>query len=262
MSELSSDHGTSLAGRSATNVGGRLWFGDVRRVLMTNLLAYGGSVWLVTITAPGSDLLPWGEDGKVVLHAAHEWNRTAPKRWSQLHRRAQQEVRRALGDGDTVLAYAWQMQRRGVLHLHLVLGFDTGHERSVAWRYVQELRARAREHGFGFIDARDRDGRAGRSTVMEPHRAAGYVSRYLSDSSQMVEAINAKHRPARLIYVTRRLTRSTSCTMTRLRRARYLYMIRAGRSSIVAEAGRLPAWFRDQAELIRVQSLLAAPGAP
>lgn len=260
--EPSSGDGTSLVGRASTSVGGRLWFGDVRRLLMTNLLAYGGNVWLVTVTAPGADLLPWGEGRKVEPQAAHEWNRTAPKRWSELHRRAQQEVKRAHGDNCTFLAYAWQMQGRGVLHIHLALGFSTARERALAWRYVQELRERTRQFGFGFVDAVDRDGRSGKSRVLEPHRAAGYMSRYLADSTQLVEAIASKDRPARIIYVTNRLTQQTSCTMSRLRRARFLFWIRRGESSVVARAGRLPLWFRDQRELVRVQSLLAAPAAP
>lgn len=248
-------------GRSANQVGGRLWFGDVRRALFTNLLAYGGRVWLLTVTAPGADVLPW--DGRQVeQHAAHEWNRTAARRWRELHRRALQETGRA-GHSVTRLARVWQLQSRGVLHLHLVVGVDSVEELAAARYYVHELRARAREYGFGFIDARDRDGKTGRSTLMEPERAAGYLSRYLGESAQLVQALQLAHRPHRLIWIAPALTSSTSCTMRRLRRARYLYVIRTGRS-VIARAGRLPAWFGDQVELARVSGLLtvAAPAGP
>lgn len=232
---------------------------------MTNLLAYGGDVWLVTITAPGTPefhrsrgvseqwleqwALPHGDRA-----AFDEWNRTAPKRWSELHRKASQQAARN-GWTLNVLGYVWQLQPRGALHLHLVLGFATDYERRSAWAYVKALRERTHEHGFGYVDAVDRDGKSGRSRVMEPHRAAGYLSRYLATGEQFQAALRMKHRPSRLVYVSPRLTAITGCTMRRLRRARFLYMIRSGRS-IFAHAGRLPAWLHDTAEHAAVASLL------
>jgi hypothetical protein len=225
-------------------------------VLLTNLLAYGGQVWMLTITAPGADLLRW--DGTTVEgSAAREWNRTAAARWRELHRWAYQATRRELGnDALRTLARVWQLQRRGVLHLHLVVGFDSAREIAAARYYVARLRERSREFGFGFIDARDRAGRTGKSTVMEPHRAASYLSRYLADSSQLTEAIKLAHRPRQLIWVSPTLKACTGVTMRRLRRARLLWWIRQRRSSIVTLAGTLPAWFRDPVELVAVQSLL------
>lgn len=262
MSDLSSRDGNALAGRSSTDVGSRLWFGDIKRVLLTNLLAYGGSCWLVTVTAPGDDQLPREASGKVVQHAAHEWNRTAQARWSELHRRALQATRRAGFDLKS-LARVWQMQSRGVLHLHLVLGVGTVAEQAAARQYVAELRARAAEFGFGFIDARDRDGKAGKSTVMQPERAAGYLSRYLSDGSQLREAIALRERPRRLVWVSSSLTRSTACTMRRLRRVRLLHVVRRG-DSVLALAGRMPQWFRDPLEYAAVSGLLreVVPAGP
>jgi len=73
-----------------------------------------------------------------------------------------------------------------------------------------------------------------------------------------VEAIAAAYRPTRLVYVARRLTSSSGCTMTRLRRVRFLYWIRLGQSRVIERAGRLPVWFRDQRELQLVQALAGA----
>jgi hypothetical protein len=235
----------------------------VKRLLLTNLLGYGGSCWLVTVTAPGADLLPWDERSKrVVQHAAHEWNRSAQRRWSELHRRALQGTRRA-GFDVRSLARVWQMQSRGVLHLHLVLGVNTPAEHAAARFYVAQLRARSREFGFGFVDAVDRDGKSGRSRVMAPERAAGYLSRYLGDSSQLREAIALRERPRRLVWVSSGLTRSTSCTMRRLRRVRLLYVVRRG-DSVLSLAGRLPVWFRDPLEYAAVAGLLreVVPAGP
>lgn len=216
---------------------------------MTNLLGYGGTVWLVTVTGPGHDVLPAGDTA-----ARDEWNRTAPARWSELHRRAQQASRRA-GWAVNLLGYAWQLQKRGVLHVHLVLGANTHYEHAAARRYVDELRARTREHGFGFVDAVDRDGKSGKSRMMEPHRAAGYLSRYLSDSSQFMEALSMRNRPSRLVWITPRLTRATLCTRRRLRRVRYLWHIRNGTSTALAIAGQLPRWFADPFEYQAVSAL-------
>lgn len=264
MSSVSSRDGNALVGRSSTSVGSRLWFGDIKRVLLTNLLSYGGSCWLVTVTAPGADVLPW-DGSRVEQHAAHEWNCSAQRRWSELHRRAAQATHRA-GYSVTSLARAWQLQKRGVLHLHLALGVATPAEHAAARQYVGELRARAREFGFGFIDAVDRDGKSGRSRVLEPHRAAGYLSRYMGESSQLVEAIRLEHRPRRLVWVSPALTCSTMCTMRRLRRVRFLYWIRSGQSSVLAlkrrsrlyGASLFPAWMRDPVEHRAVSSLLGA----
>lgn len=247
---------------SGNRVGSRLWFGDVRRLLLTNLLAYRGSCWLVTVTPPGKEVLPW--DGqKVELHAAHEWNRTAARRWSELHRWAAQATARA-GHDLSSLARVWQMQSRGVLHLHLVLGVESPAEQAAARYYVACLRRRSREFGFGFIDAVDRDGKSGKSRVMEPHRAAGYLSHYLGESSQLVQAIALDARPQRLVWISTRLTMLTGCTRRRLRRARFLWSIRNFGPGVLRYAGELPVWFRDPLELARVSGLLtsAVPAAP
>ena len=237
-------------------VGSRLWLGDVRRLLFANLDVYGGRVWLVTVTAPGADLLPW--DGRTIeTAAANEWNRTAAARWRELHRRAYQATRREFGpDVLQTLARVWQLQKRGALHVHLVLGFDSALEVAAARFYVACLRERNREFGFGYVDARDRDGRTGRSTVMEPRRAAGYLSRYLGESAQLLGAIALVFRPRQMIWVANRLKRASGVTMRRLRRARYLWWIRRGESRVFMLAGRLPVWFRDPIELAAVQSLL------
>lgn len=240
----------------ANAVGSRLWLGDIKRLLLTNLLAYGDRVWMVTVTAPGADVLPW--DGRsVVPVAAREWNRSAARQWRELHRRAYQATRREFGpDALRTLARVWQLQARGVLHLHLVIGFGSPLEVAAARYYVACLRERTREHGFGFVDARDRDGRRGRATVMEPHRAAGYLSRYLGESAQLTRAIELADRPRQLVWVSPALKAVSGVTMRRLRRARFLYWIRLRRSSVVSLAGTLPAWFRDPVELASVQGLL------
>jgi hypothetical protein len=226
--------------------------------MLSNLLEYGGDVWLLTVTAPGADVLPW-QDGRVDEAAAREWNRTAQARWSELHRWARQATARELAPPAS-LARVWQMQRRGVLHLHLAVGVGSPAERARAKLYVAKLRERAKEFGFGFIDAVDRDGKSGRSRVLEAHRAAGYMSRYLGESSQLAQAVKLKERPRRLVWISPELTRATGCTMRRLRRVRMLWCIRV--RGAVSWAGNLPVWFRDPVELGRVHALALFVPAP
>jgi hypothetical protein len=236
---------------------------------MTNLLSYGGAVWMVTVTAPGKDVLPEDPEAtywnakqrkwspKVVPHAAHEWNASAQERWSELHRWAYQATCREFGVGVKSLARVWQMQGRGVLHNHLCLGVGSPREHAIARYYVAKLRERTAEFGFGYIDARDR---GPKSTVMARERAAGYLSSYTAYSSQLVEAVAVKDRPRRLVWVSPDLTADTFCTMRRLRRVRYLHVIRSG-NRLFANAGRLPHWFRDQVELPKVQALYTPPAS-
>lgn len=250
---MSSDNPARVSG---SRVGSRLWFGDVKRLLFGNLISYGGKCWLLTVTAPGSDLLPWdSETRQVEQHAAHEWNLTAQKRWSELHRWARQATIRE-GFDVRFLARVWQLQARGVLHLHLVVGVETEAEHAAARFYVAKLRERTREFGFGFVDARDRDGKAGRSTVMEPYLAANYLSRYLSASSQLVRALELAERPTRLIWISPTLSTRSTITMRRLRRVRFLYALRNFGPGVLRYAGELPGWFRDPLELARISALL------
>lgn len=227
-----------------SRVGGDLWFGDVSRHLRTNLASYAGQVWLVTVTAPAFD-------SKEEMDA---WNATAKSRWGQLHRAAKRRAGR-VGLPVELLAVVWQVQARGALHVHLVLGYAEGDVREGARYYARgALKVLASRYGFGYVDARDR---GPRGTVMEGSRAARYLSKYLSESAQFVRALRLVRRP---VYVARALTAVTLCTMRRLRRVRFLYVIRSGASVAVRRAGRYPAWFRDPLEYGAVCALARPPG--
>src|SRR5438270_4354624 len=126
----------------------RVWAGDQRRKLFANLESYGGEVLMSAVTAPGAAELPWDEAACVGLGphqhsgmlgcrvrqgAADEWNRSAPERWRRLHRRAYQETVRRTGPGSVrLLVRVWEIQTRGVLHVHPVLGYGSAAEMSGA----------------------------------------------------------------------------------------------------------------------------------
>lgn len=163
-----------------------------------------------------------------------------------------------------VVAYAWQQQRRGVDHLHLVLPYASEAEKLAAKRYAAHLRRLSARWGFGYLDFRDRKGKAGRAMVMAGLQAAKYVTAYLGDSRQLDALLERPKwtRPPRIFYVGRHLQQSTHCTMRRLRRVRYLHQLRYGDGrSVFRRAGSLPEWFRDGDEYVRVNELYRGPPA-
>lgn len=201
------------------------WARDWRRVMTVNLAAKHGSVVLVSITAPGEERLPWDEAHcshrrphrhrgpagcRVQQRAAREWADTATWRWSKLRAAATLAARRAqkneltgeLGPAPALLERVWEPQKRGVPHLHLVLGFATGEERQAARVFVEELKRLAGEYDFGFVD--------GKLEPITAEDAARYLSSYLTGRSakkgSIRENIADPIMPRSLIWITPALT--------------------------------------------------------
>lgn len=244
------------------------WARDWRRVMAINLAAKHGPVVLVSITAPGEERLPWDEEHcghrrrhrhrgpagcRVQQRAAREWSDTATWRWARLRNAARLGSQRLgrnertgeLGAAPTLLERVWEPQKRGVPHLHLVLGFATGAERQAAKLFVAELKRLAGEYDFGFVD--------GKLEPITAEDASRYLSSYLTGR-------NAKHKasireniadpvmPRSLIWLTPALTstssspriaamrerlgiaRGTGVTMRMLRKARHLWAALEGRA--------------------------------
>ena len=213
-----------------------LWAGDQRRKIFANLRAYTegtGEVVLGAVTAPGAGQLPWaahhcrglGEHEhsgllgcRVEAGAADAYNRAAPERWRRLHRRAYQATRR-LGHRPWLLARVWEMQRRGVLHAHPVLGYGTPEARWAARVYMQQLAALAPSYGFGFVERRVRP--------MASRAAAAYLSAYFVQGSggkaTIEETVRSHSMPRSIVHVSARLTQETGVTMRSLRLTRYAW---------------------------------------
>jgi hypothetical protein len=244
-----------------SGVGGDLWLGDVKRVVRTNLPAMSDTVALITVTGPGADVLPWSdtERGMVDQASRDAWNATAQQRWSEMHRKAAQNATRQTGEKSKLIARVWQMQARGVLHVHLAASFWTIPEQRWVKAYVAELRRIRTKHGFGYVDFRDRSGKAGQPSVMAAEKAAGYLTHYLTTSEQFSDVLRSAVRPRRPVYVSNRALAITKCTMRNLRRVRFLYWLRRGESRVFAEAGKLPRWFIDHSQRDPVYALARAP---
>ncbi len=217
-----------------------LWAGDQRRKLFVNLDGYAeaapvdrsAAVLMSAVTAPGAGELPWSDDCAALgLHrhsgllgcrvdsgAAAAWNRSAPSRWTALHRRVYTLCARS-GRKPALLSRVWEMQHRGVLHVHPVLGFTTAAERLAARLYLRHLVELAPAFGFGFVERKERP--------MAARAAAAYLSAYFVTGSKtkttLQESVMHRGMPRSIVHVSSALTMRTGCTMRRLRLARFIY---------------------------------------
>lgn len=216
---------------------GLIWAGDQRQKLFRNLEALQGEIVLSAVTAPGAKELPWDERAcaglgahrhsgllgcRIEHSAAEEWNRTAPGRWRRLHRRAYQDTVKRCGKGSVwMAARVWEMQTRGVLHVHPVLSLVTARQRAGARCYVERLTELAPQYGFGFVE---------RKVKPQPAlNAAAYLSAYFvkgrRGKATLWESVRSVAMPRSIVHVSVRLTQETGCTMRLLRLGRYVWVI-------------------------------------
>jgi hypothetical protein len=200
-----------------------------------NLRAYGGLAAMCTLTPPGVDAgLVWDRSqcthgpaercgkrhGRKVLPAPAElWNEQSRKWWSELNRICKQHADRRVKQlgyeqKGGLLLYQWELQGRGVWHIHFVVGLETAVERVWAYEYVQTMRRLAPSKGFGFVDAKP-------LKSPEPaERVASYLSKYLAKwqddgSLEVTETVKSAGRTL-VSYVSRSFSlRSARSTGTR-----------------------------------------------
>lgn len=125
-----------------------------------------------------------------------------------------------------LLMYEWELQKRGVWHLHFVVGMATPVERVWAFEYVQAMRELAGSKGFGYVDAKPLQ------SPQPAERAASYLSKYLAKwngdgSFEVAETVKAAGRTL-VNYVSRKLTGATGVTMRVLRDVRIAWAWREG----------------------------------
>jgi hypothetical protein len=229
-----------------------IWAGDQRHKLFDNLKALGtlpqlatNGAALVTVTAPGAGVLPWnrracaalGEhtcSGKLGCRVhdrdAREWNRRAPQQWRRLHRLAYQRTK-ARSPRFWMPARVWELQKRGVLHAHVVVPFGSGMEMAAAAFYVSQLHALAPRYGFGYVDRK--------LERMSSKAAAAYLSAYFvtgkKEKAQLHESVMAPGMPRSIVHVSNRLSQHTGITMRELRFRRFVWVRFRGIASIGPE---------------------------
>ncbi|HEV2058200.1 MAG TPA: hypothetical protein VGR11_02515 [Solirubrobacteraceae bacterium] len=217
-----------------------IWAGDQRQKLFRNLEAFGGKVLISAVTAPGADQLPWDESACAALgehkhsgelgcrvdeRVAAPWNRDASDRWRRLHRRAYQETVRVHGRGSVLLlARVWELQARGVLHVHPVLGYEAASQMAGARAYLARLAELAPKYGFGFVHSKREFVKA-----MPAQNAAAYLSSYFvkgrRGKTALWESVQSTVMPPSIIHVSTKLTMRTGCTMRTLRLKRALFVL-------------------------------------
>ena len=169
---------------------------------------------------------------KVEAGAAQRWNDLSRDWWRKLNRvaklRADRAIRR-LGSEKKggLLVYEWELQGRGVWHLHVVLGMETAIERAWAFEYVRALRELGPRYGFGWVDAKPL-----RSPQPAANGVSGYLSKYLAKrrpdgTLEVTETVRSAGRTL-INYVSRNLTARSGCTMRALRNARIVWAWREG----------------------------------
>jgi hypothetical protein len=230
----------------------RIYLRDQAERLRANLAAWEHKTCLVTLTAPGVDVLPWdqskcrpgehrcsGERGcRVHWVAGAGWNATVTKRLGDLLKVAREQTRRSHGTKVkvVVLGYVCEAQQRGVFHPHVILGYRTAAERTALDTFRGSLKRKRGSYGFG-TGRRSFD--AGTPDRFTAGDAGRYISKYLRPDGAkasfvpLLEAINrmTPRDPdtgrlkvlVRPVYVSTMLTRRTGVTMGFLRFKRWVW---------------------------------------
>jgi hypothetical protein len=132
------------------------------------------------------------------------------------------------------LVRAFERQRRGVLHVHPVLGYATPAERHAAHLYAGYLEQFASHYGFGFTERRLRK----LST-----KAAAYLSAYFvtgkKGKESLQESVMAPDMPRSIIHVSTSLTQRSGVTMRELRFRRFVWFIAREAGTSLDEARRI-----------------------
>lgn len=216
-----------------------LWAGDTRMKIHAGLRAYDppapeAKVRMVTVTAPGVEQgLPWDEAAcahlgphrhsgtlgcKVYAPAAALFNDHAAEWWRVMHGKIARSVERRIGR-PALLGKAWEMQRRGVLHIHLVFGYSTPRERAQVDAYVAEVERVRQRHGFGYVDRK--------AAVKEAGAAAAYLAAYFAGGKggkiELRESVKAEGMPPQIVYVKPELMQRSGLSMRTLRLRRFLW---------------------------------------
>lgn len=190
---------------------------DQRERLVVNLGAFSGAVRVTTVTAPGSAHFPCvrrsrhacpGRGCSISIPDTIAFNATASGSFRKLHRAALHRLRRGHHEL-ALLARVWELQRRGLLHAHPVLGYDTAEQRAAADSYCRHLAELAPRYGFGFADRK--------KILYSGNEAASYLAKQLGETT--VAAPNGLG----IVYIARELSAATGCTMRALRLRRHLH---------------------------------------
>ncbi len=198
--------------------------GPVRRCRSCKRLLHGKSPVCRSRSALGEHKHAGGLGCRVDSSISGRWNREAPAAWRRLHRRAYQETVRRHGSGSVVLlARVWELQARGLLHVHPVLGYEGAIQMAGARvprtargaRAAVRLRVRPQQ-------ARAREGDAGSERCGVP---VVVLREGPAREDGAMGLVRSSAMPRSIIHVSVKLTMRTGCTMRTLRLKRLLFVV-------------------------------------
>jgi hypothetical protein len=234
----------------------------LERKFGANVAHYGGAVSLLTLTPPGQDVLPWGDEQRLVSGQAGEpgaeysllvewpyrevWNQTAQARASRLFEAAQRAadrfVRRQWGGTlPRQIGNVRSEQKRGVWHFHWLLPMGSEVERAwsrcvrkyfeKAWRNEQERWSAEERWAMVWAEYAGQPvprgfygfGFVDRKTSRHSS-SGGRAARYMGKNAAGYMARNVAGVGRH--YVSARLVRETGVTMRALRACNWLYVRR------------------------------------
>ncbi len=237
------------------------WSNYQSRNVVENLAAYaamGGDCRMITLTAPGADVIPWdpracrgSEDHrhsgrlgcKVSRVHASAWDVALPDRMSRLIKIVRQRVCDRTGVTTCsfdVVVWVVEEQRRGILHVHLALGWRSARGRAELDIAIKGFTDRKllRRLGFG---PQVKVGAPGRESAAS---IAGYLGRYIRPNNRKAPLVPAllrireacprqydrerqtwrRRRSVRVVHVARFLSRESGVTMSTLRHRSYCFI--------------------------------------
>lgn len=216
---------------------GPIWAKDQRTKIFRNLEACKSErVRMGSFTAPGTKRLPFdqthcthpqgercsGTRGcKVSERAAADWNTAMPKVWRELHRRAYTKTIRRHGSKNLrMLLRVYELQKRGVLHVHPLFAYETPAQRAAVDSYFATVAPLAVAYGFGSQHE---------EITLNRMEAAAYLSSYFAGGPnrkvELTESVQSNAMPRSIIHVSVLLTQQTGITMRNLRRRRLHWVI-------------------------------------
>lgn len=208
-----------------------IWARDRLITILHPLNEYHGRVGMITITAPGSDLLPWqqhpedvhedecsGRHGCVVEKEARDrWNASVSWRRSRMHQAMQNQLRLK---GPVILVRAWEPQKRLLAHCHEIVPVE------YLGPMVRWLKANAAGYGFGFIDD-GRNSRRGIKPGATAAQAGAYLGSYIGKKGKVagvLEAVQEGVIPERTFHVGPQVSRGFTMRFLRLKRRAWAVM--------------------------------------
>lgn len=245
----------------------------VQRKFEINIGEYGGAVSLLTITAPGEDVLPWecagdhegkcaGEKGcRVAWPYDSVWNGTAQQRMSRLFEAAQRFADRQVarhghsGPMPRQLGNVRVPQERGVYHFHYALPEETPAEklwsrcvrRFIRATWQAETKRLTADERWAAIEREYLQGDITRGVYgfgfSHPGKLGGGGDQQRSERAARYLARNAAAyigQQASRHYVSSRLVSRTGATMRVLRACNLLYVRRK-----LGESPVVPSWWSE-----------------